>query len=138
MRQLVNTVLISNNRASFQFWWTKNLLHQRVSKYYENVCRSRIPDAWSVKIIVLLIVKTENRTKKSLTQLSYYCFEKRYYFCQKNANLLLKKITDMSEIMRLLVLKDIFFKTRFVCSYVPNFKFLAQFQQVFNRGNPLL
>ena len=27
--------------------------------------------------------KTENRTKKSLTQLSHYYFEKRYYFCQK-------------------------------------------------------
>ena len=27
--------------------------------------------------------KTENRTRKSLTQLSYYCFEERYYLCQK-------------------------------------------------------
>ena len=27
------------------------------------------------------LLKTENRTKKSLTQPSHYCFE--YYFCQK-------------------------------------------------------
>ena len=43
-------------------------------------CRSRIPDVQSVKHRFLLAVffnltKTENRTKKSQTQLSYYCFE---------------------------------------------------------------
>ena len=41
---------------------------------------SQIPDAESVKLIFSLkvtfyLVKTENRTKKSLTQLSQYCFE---------------------------------------------------------------
>ena len=41
---------------------------------------SRIPDAYPKKLKFSLIVtfylsKTENRTKKSLTQLSYYCFE---------------------------------------------------------------
>ena len=41
---------------------------------------SGIPNAWSVKLIFSLIVtfyltKTENRTKKSLAQLSHYCFE---------------------------------------------------------------
>ena len=41
---------------------------------------NRIPDAYPVKLIFLLIVtfylsKTENRIKKSLTQLSHYCFE---------------------------------------------------------------
>ena len=41
---------------------------------------SQIPDTWSVKVIFSLIVafyliKTENRTKKSLTQLSHYCFQ---------------------------------------------------------------
>ena len=30
-------------------------------------------------------LKTGNRTKKSLTELSQYCFEQRYYFCQKTA-----------------------------------------------------
>ena len=39
---------------------------------------SRIPDTWSVKhtfslIVPFYVTKTENRTKKSLTQLSYYC-----------------------------------------------------------------
>ena len=41
---------------------------------------SPIPDAWSVTLTFSLIVtfylrKTENRTKKFLTQPSYYCFE---------------------------------------------------------------
>ena len=41
---------------------------------------SRIPDEWSVVLTFSLIAifhltKTENRTKKSLRQLSYYCFE---------------------------------------------------------------
>ena len=39
-----------------------------------------IPDAWSVKLtfsikVTFYLTKTENRTKKSETQLSYYCFE---------------------------------------------------------------
>ena len=38
------------------------------------------PDAWSVKLtfssrVIFYLTKTENRTKKSLTQVSYYCFE---------------------------------------------------------------
>ena len=42
--------------------------------------RSWIQDEWSVKLTFFLIVtvyvtKTENRTEKSLTQLSYYCFQ---------------------------------------------------------------
>ena len=41
---------------------------------------AQISDAWSIKLTFSLIVtyyltKTKNRTKKSLTQLSYYCFE---------------------------------------------------------------
>ena len=37
MRQLVYTMFISNNRASFHLWWNRNLLkHQKVSKYYES------------------------------------------------------------------------------------------------------
>ena len=41
---------------------------------------SRIPEVWSVKLIFSLIAifyltKTENKTKKYLTQISYYCFE---------------------------------------------------------------
>ena len=41
---------------------------------------SQILEAWSVKLALTLTVtfyltKTENRTKKSLTQLSHYCFD---------------------------------------------------------------
>ena len=41
---------------------------------------NQIPDAWSVKLIfslavTLYLTKTANRTKKSVTQLSSYCFE---------------------------------------------------------------
>ena len=40
----------------------------------------QIPDAWPIKLKFLLTItfylkKTENRTKNSLTQLSYYWFE---------------------------------------------------------------
>ena len=32
-------MFISNNRASFYLWWKENLvIHQKVSKYYENDC----------------------------------------------------------------------------------------------------
>ena len=40
---------------------------------------SPIPDAWSIKLtlsltMIFYLIKTENKTKKSLTQLSYRCF----------------------------------------------------------------
>ena len=39
MRQLVYTILISNNRASFHLWWNENLGKlQQVSKYYGKDC----------------------------------------------------------------------------------------------------
>ena len=39
MRQLVYTMLISNNRTSFHLWWKENLVkHWKVSKYYETDC----------------------------------------------------------------------------------------------------
>ena len=42
--------------------------------------RRRIPDTESLKVmfsvmVIFCLTKTENRTKKSLTQLSHYCFE---------------------------------------------------------------
>ena len=51
----------------------------------------------SLKLIFLLIVtfyltKTENRTKKSLILLSQYCFEEKYYFCQKAPDFCKKKL----------------------------------------------
>ena len=39
MRQLVYTILISNNRPSFHLWWMENLGKlQQVLKYYEKDC----------------------------------------------------------------------------------------------------
>ena len=48
----------------------------------------RIPDTESAKVMFSVIVtfcltKTKNRTKKSLTELSHYCFQQRYIFGQK-------------------------------------------------------
>ena len=41
VKQLVYTMLISNNRASFHLWWKENFVkHQKVSKYHGNDCRS--------------------------------------------------------------------------------------------------
>ena len=47
---------------------------------------SWISETWSIKFTFSLIVtfglrKCENRTKNSLKQLSYECFEQRHYFC---------------------------------------------------------
>ena len=52
------------------------------SRFMANLEQSgnRIPDAWSVDLkfsstVTFYLTKTERRTKKSLTQLSYYYFE---------------------------------------------------------------
>ena len=73
--------------------------------------RDWIPDTWSVIItfslmLIFYFTKTENKTGKSLTQLSHYCFEQGYYFWQKNA--------DISIIKKVLVLKDIFSEITYV------------------------
>ena len=73
--------------------------------------------------VTFYLTKTENRTKKSLTQLSHYCFEERYYFSLKR--LIFCKKWWISTINRALELKGIFSETKFMCTYVPNFKFLA-------------
>ena len=56
--------------AIVSFWILSNLEQSR----------GRIPDTESAKVMFSVIAtfcltKTENRTKKSLTQLSHYCFE---------------------------------------------------------------
>ena len=74
----------------------------------------------SIKLVFSLIVtfyltKTENRTKKSLTQLSHYCFVK-VLFQPQNADFLdKKKNADISKIKRILVLKGIFSETTYRC-----------------------
>ena len=77
-------------------------------------CRSRIQDEWSVIFIFSLIstfylTKTENRTNKFLTQLSYYYLKEKYYFCRKCY--FYAKNADISKIKGVLVLKGIFFST---------------------------
>ena len=49
--------------------------------------RQRISGAWSVILKVIIVpfylTKSENRTKGSLTQFSYYYFECSYFFVKK-------------------------------------------------------
>ena len=78
---------------------SKNLMMRRCQKivtplsffqFMVNLVSSKgwSPDAQSVRLtfsikVTLCFTKNENRTKKSLIQLSHYCFEQSYYFCQK-------------------------------------------------------
>ena len=48
---------------------------------------------WKEHTVPFYLIKAENRTKKSLTQLSDYCFEWRYHFCQKMLIFCKKKLT---------------------------------------------
>ena len=58
------------------------------------------------KIVTFYLAKTENRTKKSPTQLSHCCFKQSYYLKMlKNADFL-QKNADISKIKWVLVLKD--------------------------------
>ena len=79
----------------------------------------RILDVWSAKLIFSLeitfyLTKTENRTKKFLTQLSLLLIWLKVLFLLKNAEFLLKN-RDISKIKKVLVLKSIFSKTTYVC-----------------------
>ena len=91
-----------------------------ISQFVANLKQfgSRIPNAYSVKLMFSLIVvflsyKTEYRTKKSLTQLWHYCsalskgpvFAKKRWFFTKNG--------DISKIKKVLVLKGIFSATAY-------------------------
>ena len=72
-------------------------------------------DSKSAKLMFSLIVtfyltKIEKRTKKSLPQLSQYCFDLRYYFCQKTV-IFCKKNADISKLKMALVLKVVFSET---------------------------
>ena len=86
---------------------------------------SRIPNAESAKLMCSLIVtfyptKTENRTKKSLTQLSQYCYE--YYFCQKMV-IFCKKMLTSSRLRWPWYSKVYFLKLHkcvYLCTYVSN------------------
>ena len=42
VRQLLYTIFIINNHASFHLWWKKNLVkHQKFSKYYDQDCKQK-------------------------------------------------------------------------------------------------
>ena len=80
---------------------------------------SWIPEAWSLKLTYPLITffnltKNENKTLKSLTQPSYYCFEKVLYL-PKSADFLQKKNAEINKIKEVLVLKGIFSETIYKC-----------------------
>ena len=57
---------------------------------------------------------TWNRTKKSQTELLYYCFGKGTIFVKKML-ILCKKNTGISKIKGILVLKGLFSKTTYAC-----------------------
>ena len=66
-------------------------------------------------IVTFYLLIIENRTKRPLTQLSYYCLEWTYYFWKK------KKKADISKIKGALALKGTFF-LNYICAYL-NTKF---------------
>ena len=92
----------------------------RLMSYLEK-SRSRMPEAYSLKLTVSLTVifyltKTKNRTKKSLTQLSQYCFKKSYYFSPKNVDFL-KTNDGIRKIKKVLILNGIVSETTFLCVF---------------------
>ena len=58
VRQLLYTKFITNNHASFHFWWKKSLIkHQKVSKYYEQDCNLPASfSAWFLKKNISLVI----------------------------------------------------------------------------------
>ena len=79
---------------------------------------SRITKTESIKLMFSLIVtfyltKASKRTKTSLTQLSHYRFELRYYFRQRSIDFF-SKIADISKIKKVLVLKVVFSKATYL------------------------
>ena len=89
---------------------------------------SRVPNAWSIKLtfsltVTFYLTKTENRTKKWLKNSSHtIVLTKGTIFAKK---CFAKKSADISKVNVVLVLQGIFSETTYVCTYAPNFKFLA-------------
>ena len=88
--------------------------------------RARIPKAWSISptfslIETFYLTKTENRTKKFVIQLSYYCFWLKVLFCQKMAFFCKKKKkkeANISKINEILVGKKVYFLKLNICVYL--------------------
>ena len=105
MRQLVYTMLISNNRASFHLWWRENLLkHRKVSKYYEKHCslKSKVDKQDMHKLETVLVDLSwlcEVVKKYCFNDFaSWICYEKETLLMLVN---LLKKLTTAKKIKKL-------------------------------------
>ena len=104
--------------------------------------KSRIPDACSVKFTFSLKInldrtKTKHRSKRSLTQLSYYLFELRTNFLQKAD--FLQKNAASPKWRGVLVLRGIYSGTKYVCI---NLSFKIQVSSMiitrFRQGNGVI
>ena len=73
--------------------------------------------------LTFYLTKAENRTKKLKTQLSHYCFEERYYFCQKML-IFCKKMLTSAKLRGPWYWKVYLLKLN-VCTYIQNSKFLG-------------
>ena len=72
------------------------------------------------------LIKTENKTEKSLTQLSHYCFEYRSYFDQKGLIFFPKKVLTLAKLRRFFYktckISVVFSETTYLCVFkVSNF-----------------
>ena len=78
---------ITNNHASFHFWWKENLLnHQKVSKYYEHDCRQEVlswTDCFDFfdKIYSKKIFSIQNRKSESHDRIQHVwiCLYAKFY-----------------------------------------------------------
>ena len=64
MTQLLYTMFIGNDRASFHFWAQEHLLkHQRVSKYYHNECLQNVLSHFMSLFTAKLVKNSHTRAK---------------------------------------------------------------------------
>ena len=70
------------------------------------------------------LTKTEYGTKKNINTAFTLLLWVKVLFLPKKGDFL-QKNADISKIRKVLVLKGIFPETTYVCTYVPNLKFLA-------------
>ena len=81
-------------------------------QFMANLEQSRSCKICKTYIFINLYLTKIEKDKESLKRLSYYCFE--VLFFQKNADFLQKK-ADITKIKGVLILKNIFSKTTYVC-----------------------
>ena len=88
--------------------------------------------SWPIlsNLVTFYLTKSESRTKKYLTQLLYYCFELEYSHTTALSkgtifDVFLQKCWHQQNYGGLGIKMYIFWNYICVCTYVPNFKFLA-------------